>query len=154
MPVFLIRIGQFAPRMAPRRRYNSPVRWPTPTHDQGRSAPPPASTPDHYRVWVHEGPEATAPATAGREEGAQHEHHVVAEAEEHLWTLRLRREPFGAARAVSRGRVRDTAPPLPSSPVSKRVSTVGREQDQADWRSCRTARTLSRVLSAGSPRLI
>jgi hypothetical protein len=43
--VFLIRIGQFAPRMAPRRRYNSPVRWPTPTHDQGRSAPPPASTP-------------------------------------------------------------------------------------------------------------
>jgi hypothetical protein len=88
MPVFLIRIGQFAPRMAPRRRYNSPVRWPTPTHDQGRSAPPPASTPDHYRVWVHEGPEATAPATAGREEGAQHEHHVVAEAEEHLWTLR------------------------------------------------------------------
>lgn len=26
MPEFLIRIGQFAPRMAPRRRYNSPVR--------------------------------------------------------------------------------------------------------------------------------
>jgi catechol 2,3-dioxygenase-like lactoylglutathione lyase family enzyme len=24
--------------MAPRRRYNSPVRWPTPTHDLGRSA--------------------------------------------------------------------------------------------------------------------
>jgi len=26
------------------RRYNSPVHWPTPTHCQGRSAPPPAST--------------------------------------------------------------------------------------------------------------
>lgn len=65
MPVFFIRIGQFAPRMAPRRRYNSPVRWPTPTHDQGAVCTAAGVNPDHYRVWAHEGPEATAPATAG-----------------------------------------------------------------------------------------
>jgi hypothetical protein len=63
--VLFLRIGQFAPRMAPRRRYNSPVRRPTPTHDQGAVCTAAGVNPDHYRVCAHEGPEATAPATAG-----------------------------------------------------------------------------------------
>ena len=63
MPVFLIRIGQFAPRMAPRRRYNSPVRAP-PDQRSGAVCTAAGVNPDHYRVWAHEGPEATAPATS------------------------------------------------------------------------------------------
>ncbi len=42
-----------------------PVRWPTPTHDQGAVCTAAGDNPDHYRVCAHEGPEATAPATAG-----------------------------------------------------------------------------------------